>query len=246
MSILEYLDRPIAFHRCFVTITGSITASLMLSQALYWQKRTQETDEWFFKSREEWTEETGLSRTEQETARAKLKSLDLLQEELRGLPARMYYRANVARLEALLCQQVGGKPANTEAGNLPTGRQKSRQHLKETETTTETTQRDIPPPPSGKPRNPPGQPIELPAWLPQAAWAEFRQHRKEIRSPLTPLAESKAIQKLDELRRQGHDPVKVIDQSIGNGWTGLFPLKSETPQRNPSKPGRDDWMEGAV
>ena len=33
--LLQLLDRPIAFHRCFVTLTGSVTAALMLSQALY-------------------------------------------------------------------------------------------------------------------------------------------------------------------------------------------------------------------
>ena len=35
LAILNTLDRPIAFHRCFVTLTGSVTVALMLSQAVY-------------------------------------------------------------------------------------------------------------------------------------------------------------------------------------------------------------------
>ncbi|MCP5135094.1 MAG: hypothetical protein H6976_16245 [Gammaproteobacteria bacterium] len=47
---------------CFVTLTGSVTAALMLSQALYWQRRTQHAGGWWFKIRDEWTSETGMSR----------------------------------------------------------------------------------------------------------------------------------------------------------------------------------------
>lgn len=79
-QLLELLDRPIAFHRCFVTLTGSITAALMLSQALYWQQRTKHDGGWWFKKQEEWTDETGLSRREQENARQSLRKLKLLYE----------------------------------------------------------------------------------------------------------------------------------------------------------------------
>jgi hypothetical protein len=33
-SVLALLDRPIAFHRAFATLTGSATAGLLLSQAI--------------------------------------------------------------------------------------------------------------------------------------------------------------------------------------------------------------------
>ena len=70
-QLLQLLDRPIAFHRCFVTLTGSVTAALMLSQALYWQRRCKEPEGWWYKTLEEWTEETGLNRRETEAARIK-------------------------------------------------------------------------------------------------------------------------------------------------------------------------------
>ena len=58
MSIARLLDRPIAYHRCLVTLTGSVTGAVMLSQAIYWQNRCNGD---FYKTQAEWEEETGLT-----------------------------------------------------------------------------------------------------------------------------------------------------------------------------------------
>ena len=100
-SIRNVLSRPIAFHRCFVEISGSVTAARMLSQALYWQ-RVKRLDGWWWKTMEDWAEETGLSRKEQESARRKLRSANLLVEVRRGIPAKLYYQVNLAVLEQRL------------------------------------------------------------------------------------------------------------------------------------------------
>jgi hypothetical protein len=50
MSILRVLDKPIAFQRSFVTITGSINAALLLSQAVYWATRTKDPEGWFYRA----------------------------------------------------------------------------------------------------------------------------------------------------------------------------------------------------
>jgi len=97
-QLLQLLDRPIAFHRCFVTLTGSVTAALMLSQAYYWQQRAKSDDGWWFKTRDDWTEETGMGRREQEGARKTLRNLDLLQEDLRGVPATLWYKIDETKL----------------------------------------------------------------------------------------------------------------------------------------------------
>ncbi|MCI0653669.1 MAG: hypothetical protein L0Y39_04225, partial [Methylococcaceae bacterium] len=63
IHLADLLDRPIAFHRSFVQLTGSVTAALVLSQAVYWQRRVSEDhDGWWYKTRSQWIEETGLSR----------------------------------------------------------------------------------------------------------------------------------------------------------------------------------------
>lgn len=106
MSFLNVLDRPVAFHRVFVDITGSITSALMLSQIVYWSRRVKGGDGWFYKTGAEWTEETGMSRSEQETARRTLVSLGLIQEERRGIPCRLYFRLHIEALKQAILGQV--------------------------------------------------------------------------------------------------------------------------------------------
>jgi hypothetical protein len=87
MNLLKLLDRPITFHRCFVDITGSISAALLLSQAVYWtNKLPPEREGWFHKSREEWLIEIGLDRRELDTARRVLESLEVLETRRAKLP----------------------------------------------------------------------------------------------------------------------------------------------------------------
>ena len=91
--LLEVFDLPVTFHRCLVPITGGVTAALMLSQAI-WTAQTIEgsNDGWFSKSREQWTDETGLSRWEQETARRALRTAGFLDEKRVGVPAKLWFR----------------------------------------------------------------------------------------------------------------------------------------------------------
>lgn len=120
-TLAAYLDRPVAFQRVFVTLGAGITGALMLSQAIYWARRTEEGG-WFYKTIVEWTEETGLSRTEQENARAKLQKLGVLEIDRRGIPAKLYFRVDWDALQAALETHT---PENKFAGNMQTGMQKT-------------------------------------------------------------------------------------------------------------------------
>jgi hypothetical protein len=104
------LDKPIAFHRVFVEITGSVSAALMMSQAMYWHLRTNESG-WFYKTAKEWQEETGLTRRKQELARAKLRKAGLIEERLSGTPAKLYFRVVKSRLHESV-NQVSTKGEN--------------------------------------------------------------------------------------------------------------------------------------
>lgn len=91
--LLQVFDLPVSFHRCLVPIAGGITAALMLSQAIWTtQELDSESNGWFMKSQEEWTEDTGLSRWEQETARRALRNAGFLEERRIGMPAKLWYR----------------------------------------------------------------------------------------------------------------------------------------------------------
>ncbi|OAT41389.1 hypothetical protein M988_2014 [Hafnia paralvei ATCC 29927] len=104
-SLIKLLDRPIAYQPSFAQLrvgkikTGPVGA-VLLSQFVYWHNRMD--GRWFYKTRQEITQETGLSRDEQETGRKRLVAVGVLEEQLRGAPATMHYRVNADRLEALL------------------------------------------------------------------------------------------------------------------------------------------------
>lgn len=91
--LLEVFDLPVSFHRCLVPIAGGVTAALMLSQAI-WTTQTIEraANGWFSRSQEQWTDETGLTRWEQETARRALRRAGLVEEKLVGMPAKLWFR----------------------------------------------------------------------------------------------------------------------------------------------------------
>ncbi|MBK6744845.1 MAG: hypothetical protein IPG66_18570 [Hydrogenophilales bacterium] len=85
-------------------LTGRVTAGLMLSQALYWTRILADQPArqgWFWKTRDDWRNETGLSRREQDSARRTLKGLGLWQERLVGMPARVWYRVDLDALGKL-------------------------------------------------------------------------------------------------------------------------------------------------
>lgn len=100
--IKQFSERPIAFHRIYVTITGSVNAGLMLSQAMYWSARTKDPDGWFYKTANEWELETGMNRREQDNAREKLRNTSFWQEKRKGVPARMFFRIEFGGLEESL------------------------------------------------------------------------------------------------------------------------------------------------
>lgn len=68
----------------------------------------------------------------------------------------------------------------------------------------------------------------LPEWLPSESWSAFLAMRAKKRAAPTEYAMSLLIGKLSQLRDQGHDPGKVLDQSTLKNWTDLYPIKDDT------------------
>lgn len=133
--MLEFLDRPIAFHRSFVRLGIGVTGALLLSQALYWSKRTKDSERWFYKTQDEWSEETGMSRREVDTARGKLRKLGILLEKKQGVPCRLHYKINEPTLIGLLEQTSLAESARLDVTKEPNSVAQKRQ------TITENTQR---------------------------------------------------------------------------------------------------------
>lgn len=75
--------------------------------------------------------------------------------------------------------------------------------------------------------------VALPDWLPADAWADWCAHRKG--KTWTQRAAELSLRQLAKLREDGSDPRAVIEQSIANGWRGLFPLRNRGAAQQPSK-----------
>lgn len=74
------------------------------------------------------------------------------------------------------------------------------------------------------PKPPKGNGIELPEWMPVRAWDDFCKHRG---NKFTENAKRLAIAKLDGWRKLGHDPAEILNESVMNGWKGLFEPKKK-------------------
>ncbi|AJG22349.1 hypothetical protein [Cupriavidus basilensis] len=104
MAILGH--RFVTYFPTLAIVTGSPKAALLLGHALYVTRdlstRAPERDGWFWKTREDWADATGLTAREQASARRQLLSLGLLQETRLGMPCRLHYRLSLDDLAAHL------------------------------------------------------------------------------------------------------------------------------------------------
>jgi hypothetical protein len=112
---LFFTDRPIAYHPILAKVFGSVTAALFLSQIGYWSDKGAHHSGWIWKTEEEMTEETGLSRSEQQTARALLTWTGVLEEKRKGVPARMWFKIDWDMLDIALTEYENERRAQQEA-----------------------------------------------------------------------------------------------------------------------------------
>lgn len=67
--------------------------------------------------------------------------------------------------------------------------------------------------------------IDLPAYISKETWEEWIKFRKQLKKPLTELSVQKQLKFLSECQAKNQNPNLIIEQSIQNGWLGLFELK---------------------
>ena len=93
--IMAALNGPIAYYTPFARVVGDVCAGVFVSQMFYWHDKGHDPDGWIYKTQKEIEAETGMTRRNQETARRRLVSLGILEEERRGLPATMHFRLDL-------------------------------------------------------------------------------------------------------------------------------------------------------
>lgn len=73
--------------------------------------------------------------------------------------------------------------------------------------------------------------VQLPDWLSAEIWSSWVAYRRDLKKPIkSQQTVTQAINLLDRCRQNGYSPDEIINQSIANGWQGLFEPKGAKPQ----------------
>lgn len=73
---------------------------------------------------------------------------------------------------------------------------------------------------------------------------EFEKHRAEIKHKLTPTNRAAIVKKLAKLDPM--DAIAQLEQSIENGWQGIFPVKEDWREKKDRKDAEKEFMSHIV
>ena len=65
---------------------------------------------------------------------------------------------------------------------------------------------------------------------------DYIEHRKKVKSPMTDHAVELMLDKLDSWTDNDDEKIKILEQSIFNGWKGIFPLSEQENRKTESPP----------
>lgn len=216
-------EKPIAFNKHYVFLGCGINGAVMLSQLVYWADKSKDPNGWIYKTGKEWTEETGLTRREQDTARKNLRELGFIDEHKHGVPCKVHFKVNQNALYSALISHAQKRQTDvqisqtecTETPNLIGGKRQTN-----TENTSENTSDITHIISKVKKFDPLNTPV--PKHVNYKTWCDFVEMRKQIKKPLTERATVLIINKLIEFGVNGN---ASLEQSIASGWSSVFPVK---------------------
>lgn len=79
--------------------------------------------------------------------------------------------------------------------------------------------------------------VKLPDWLSAEIWSSWVAYRRDLKKPIkSQQTVTQAINLLERCKCSGYQPEEIINQSIANGWQGLFEPKGiKQPARNQTR-----------
>lgn len=113
-----WYSKTVAYNVAMAKAAGGVTAGLFLCQLFYATASTTDAEGWVPYTAKAMEEDTGLTVYEQETARRLLRERGIVQEERRGIPAKLYYRIDEEALVQALTNPAP-KPVRTRFGKNP-------------------------------------------------------------------------------------------------------------------------------
>ncbi len=140
-KVIESIEGPrLSIPTALVGKLGDLRAAAFLQQCAFLSSRSRESDGWFFLSQSgapdarpgatlfgklgSWQAALGLTADTQLVLRRRLSALGLLEESLKGIPARLHYRVHPERYLAFLAGEsppVSGKPGSQFPENQESG-----------------------------------------------------------------------------------------------------------------------------
>lgn len=86
--------------------------------------------------------------------------------------------------------------------------------------------------------------IHIPQSVPVQGWLAFIEHRREIKKPLTARSQRACLKQLEDWALKGYKPGEIIEQSIRNGWQGLFLTKEQ--EKKHGKTGYGNILDAGI
>ncbi len=201
-------------------LTETTLLSLLLDRHSLFTQQEQTKDGWFFCTNQYLQETLNLGRSTVDTALANLEKQHLIETQRKGLPAKKYYRLSfdtikstmernnqVCRNSADLCAEIE-QVIKKEDINLNTGIERKRK------------KKDFD--------------LSFVGDAYKEAFSEWLQYKQSIGKPYH-TQQSVELCYRHALTFAADDPQQfrqVIEQSIANGWAGLFQLKHNTAYGN--------------
>jgi len=96
-------SNPIAYQPYLVLLFGPATG-IFLYQLLYWDQKGSNKSGWIYKTEKDFKKETGLSKSNQETAIRKLRNLGLIDYKKAQIPQKRHFRIKLDALVELVTQ----------------------------------------------------------------------------------------------------------------------------------------------
>jgi hypothetical protein len=91
----------VVYHPQIAIKLKSVKAAILLAQLLYWHTRGND-EVWIYKTVNEFREETGLSRAEQDTAIRILKKFGIVEVKRKKIPQTRHFKTNLDAVKNLL------------------------------------------------------------------------------------------------------------------------------------------------
>ncbi len=235
-DLMRTIGRPIAYHPALARMVGGVNAAIFLSQLIYWDERMEDAELGVYKTAEQWEAETGLSVREQTTARRQLRDRGLITETHKRIEHKLYFKLDRDAFDRLIAgaadtgnpeqQNVDSRNAETQFGNsenantetpkAPSPNHPKRSSLIKTEITTETTEEK-----NTKKESSPAFSFEhWPVNPSPEVWADYLQHRKAIKAPLTQTAVNRLGAEAHKAQAAGFSVDDFLAECMLRGWRG--------------------------